>query len=113
MSELTHVDTVVVGAGHAGLAVSRLLSDAGREHVVLDRGGVGHRWRTERWDSLTLLTPSWMNRLPGWYAGGRDPDDYLSAQRFLAELEGYAASFGAPVVPGTTVRSLTAGPGGY
>ena len=52
------VDTVVIGAGHAGLAVSRLLTDAGREHVVLDRGRVGERWRTERWDSLHLLTPA-------------------------------------------------------
>lgn len=112
MSELKKVDTVVVGAGHAGLAVSRLLTDAGREHVVLDRGGVGHRWRTERWDSLTLLTPSWMTRLPGWYTAG-DPDRFLSAREFRRHLERYAVSFGAPVVPGTTVRTLTDGPGGY
>ena len=66
------IDTVVIGAGHAGLAVSRLLTDAGREHVVLDRGRIGERWRTERWDSLHLLTPSWMTRLPGWsYRGPR------------------------------------------
>ena len=63
---MTTIDTVVIGAGHAGLAVSRLLTDAGRDHVVLDRGRVGERWRTERWDSLHLLTPSWMTRLPGW-----------------------------------------------
>ena len=63
---MTTIDTVVIGAGHAGLAVSRLLSSAGRDHVVLDRGRVGERWRTERWDSLHLLTPSWMTRLPGW-----------------------------------------------
>ena len=60
------IDTVIVGAGHAGLAVSRLLTDAGRDHVVLDRGRVAERWRTERWDSLHLLTPNWMTRLPGW-----------------------------------------------
>ena len=66
MTALHTVDTVVIGAGHAGLAVSRLLTAAGREHVVLDRGRVGERWRTARWDSLHLLTPNWMNRLPGW-----------------------------------------------
>ena len=71
MTALHTIDTVVIGAGHAGLAVSRLLTLAGREHVVLDRGRVGERWRTERWDSLHLLTPSWMTRLPGWYRGGR------------------------------------------
>ena len=64
MTALHTIDTVVIGAGHAGLAVSRLLTRAGREHVVLDRGRVGERWRTERWDSLHLLTPTWMNRLP-------------------------------------------------
>ncbi len=63
---MTRIDTVVVGAGHAGLAVSNLLSAAGHEHVVLERGRVGERWRSERWDSLHLLTPNWMTRLPGW-----------------------------------------------
>jgi putative flavoprotein involved in K+ transport len=101
------VDTVVVGAGHAGLAVSRLLTGAGREHVVLDRGRVAERWRTERWDSLHLLTPSWMTRLPGWYYTGPEPEGFLSAPQFVRSLEGYARSFDAPVVGGTTVRSLT------
>ena len=78
MTALHTIDTVVIGAGHAGLAVSRLLTHAGREHVVLDRGRVGERWRTERWDSLHLLTPTWMNRLPGWHTAG-DPDAFLSS----------------------------------
>ena len=95
---MTTLDTVVVGAGHAGLAVSRLLTDAGRDHVVLDRGRIGERWRSERWDSLHLLTPSWMTRLPGWSYTGPDPDGYLSAGQFVGLLDAYAASFGAPVV---------------
>ena len=72
---MTHIDTVVIGAGHAGLAVSRLLTAAGRDHVVLERGRVGERWRTERWDSLHLLTPNWMTRLPGWRYADRIPTD--------------------------------------
>jgi putative flavoprotein involved in K+ transport len=103
---MTTVDTVVIGAGHAGLAVSRLLSAAGRDHVVLDRGRVGERWRSERWDSLHLLTPSWMMRLPGWSYEGPDPDGYLSAAAFVDHLEAYAASFGAPVQGGTTVEQV-------
>ena len=103
---MTTVDTVVIGAGHAGLAVSRLLSAAGRDHVVLDRGRVGERWRTERWDSLHLLTPSWMTRLPGWSYEGPDPDGYLSAGAFVDHLEAYAASFGAPVLGDTTVEEV-------
>ena len=107
MTTIEKVDTVVIGAGHAGLAVSRLLTDAGRDHVVLDRGRVGERWRTERWDSLHLLTPSWMTRLPGWQYDGPDPDGFLSAAEFVGHLERYAASFDAPVVGGTTVLSVS------
>lgn len=111
MTALHHIDTVVIGAGHAGLAVSRLLTAAGREHVVLDRGRVGERWRSARWDSLRLLTPTWMTRLPGWHPAGH-PDDFESAGRFVRRLERYAASFDAPVVTGTTVTSLATGPSG-
>jgi putative flavoprotein involved in K+ transport len=111
MTALHPIDTVVIGAGHAGLAVSRLLTSAGREHVVLDRGRVGERWRTARWDSLHLLSPNWLNRLPGWTVAG-DPEGFLSSGEFVDELERYAASFDAPVVSGTTVTSLTTAPGG-
>jgi putative flavoprotein involved in K+ transport len=103
---MTTVDTVVIGAGHAGLAVSRLLTGAGHDHVVLERGRVAERWRTERWDSLHLLTPSWMTRLPGLGYEGPDPDGYLSAGQLVGHLEGYAASFGAPVLGGTTVEQV-------
>ena len=58
-------DTVVVGAGHAGLALSKLLGERDVEHVVLERGRVAERWRSERWDSFTLLTPNWATWLPG------------------------------------------------
>jgi putative flavoprotein involved in K+ transport len=112
MSTTHTIDTVVVGAGHAGLAVSRLLTLAGRDHVVLDRGRIGERWRSERWDSLHLLTPSWMTRLPGWYYTGPDPEGYLSARTFVRSLERYAESFDAPVLDETTVHCLRGGPGG-
>ncbi|TWD82172.1 putative flavoprotein involved in K+ transport [Kribbella amoyensis] len=107
------IDTVVVGAGHAGLAVSRLLGLAGRDHVVLDRGRIGERWRTERWDSLRLLSPNWLTRLPGWPYGGADPDGFMTAARFVRHLERYATSFDAPVLGGTTVRELRAFGDGY
>ena len=70
---MTPTDTVVVGAGHAGLAVSRLLTEAARDHVVLERGRVAERWHSQRWDSLRLLTPNWMTRLPGWSYCRRRP----------------------------------------
>ena len=68
--------TVIIGAGHAGLAMSRCLTERSIDHVVLERGEVAHSWRTERWDSLRLLTPNWQSRLPGFDYEGDDPDGY-------------------------------------
>src|SRR6266550_6688440 len=107
---MTETDTVIVGAGHAGLAVSRLLSAGGHEHVILERGRVGERWRSERWDSLRLLTPNWMTRLPGWRYCGPDPDGYLSAGALVQFLDRYAASFDAPVVGSANVEEVSVVP---
>ena len=63
---MRHTTAVIIGAGQAGLAMSRCLSDLGIEHVVLERGKVAERWRRQSWDSLHLLTPNWMTRLPGF-----------------------------------------------
>ncbi|GAA1969588.1 NAD(P)/FAD-dependent oxidoreductase [Nocardioides panacihumi] len=108
---VTRIDTVVVGAGHAGLAVSRLLTSAGRDHVVLDRGRVAESWRTERWESLRLLGPSWMVRLPGWRYDGPERDGYLTLSQLVGHLEEYAA--GLPVETGRTVQSVDAVGDGY
>jgi len=67
-------DVIVIGAGHAGLAMSRCLTERSIDHVVLERGEVANSWRTERWDSLRLLTPNWQSRLPGFGYEGDDPD---------------------------------------
>ncbi|GAB7007095.1 NAD(P)/FAD-dependent oxidoreductase [Nocardioides sp. AN3] len=108
---VTHVDTVVVGAGHAGLAVSHLLAGAGRDHVVLERGRVAESWRSERWDSLRLLAPSWMCRLPGWRYSGPDPHGFMSVAQLAGHLEEYAARL--PVETGATVHSVDAVRDGY
>ena len=80
-------DTIVIGAGQAGLAASRCLTDRGVDHVVLERGRVAERWRSERWDSLRLLTPNWMSRLPGWSYAGADPDGFMTAAEVAAYLQ--------------------------
>lgn len=103
---MRHVDTVIIGGGQAGLALSRSLRDRGVEHVVLERGRVGERWRSERWDSLTLLTPRWQSRLPGWEYEGPDPDGYMSRTEVIDYLERYAASFDAPIEDGVTVTAV-------
>jgi len=70
------VTTVIIGAGHAGLAVSHCLSARSIDHVLLERGEIANSWKRERWDSLRLLTPNWMSRLPGYTYQGADPDGY-------------------------------------
>ena len=70
------------GAGHCGLAMSRCLAERSIDHVVLERGEVANSWRTQRWDSLRLLTPNWMTRLPGYAYRGDDPDGYLARPRW-------------------------------
>ena len=103
--------TVVVGAGHSGLAMSRCLADRSIDHVLLERGQVANSWRTQRWDSLRLLTPNWMTRLPGLGYSGDDPDGFRTAAEVAGLLSGYAAD--APVRTGTDVRSLRATGDGF
>jgi putative flavoprotein involved in K+ transport len=74
-------DAIVIGAGQAGLAMSHCLAARGIGHLVLERGRVAERWRSERWDSLRLLTPNWMSRLPGRSYGGPDSMATLAARR--------------------------------
>ena len=105
--------TVIVGAGHCGLAMSRCLAARSVGHVVLERGEVANSWRTQRWDSLRLLTPNWMTRLPGYAYRGPDPDGYLSARQVAAMLAAYAAASAAPVLTGVTVTSVRTAAGGY
>jgi len=97
---------VIVGAGQAGLAMSRCLTDRGIDHVVLERGEVANSWRRERWDSLRLLTPNWLSRLPSWQYTGDDPDGFMRASEFATHLEAYSASFDAPVRAGVAVSGL-------
>ena len=107
------VTTVVIGAGHSGLAVSRHLAELGVDHVVLERGEVANSWRTQRWDSLRLLTPNWLSRLPGYAYGGDDPDGYMSAPEVTAFIEKYAKQLAAPVRANTTVTAVRPSEGGY
>ena len=86
--------------------MSRCLSDLRIEHVVLERGQVAERWRSERWDSLRLLTPNWMTRLPGFQYDGPDPDGFMTAHEVAAFFERYARSFAAPVEADTAVDVL-------
>lgn len=104
---------VVVGAGQAGLAMSRCLQDRSIDHVLLERDDVASAWRFRRWRSLRLLTPNWMSRLPGFPYRGDDPDGFMTAAQIGEHLLAYRAAIGAPVVTGVDVRCVSPGPSGF
>lgn len=107
------ITAVIVGAGHAGLAMSRCLAERSIDHVVLERGEVANSWQTERWDSLRLLTPNWQSRLPGYGYSGDQPDGYRTMAETVAFVERYARVIGAPVRTHTRVTSLRRTEDGY
>ena len=102
------VTTVVIGAGHAGLAMSHCLTARSIDHVVLERGDVANSWKTERWDSLRLLTPNWQSRLPGYGYEGDDPDGFRGMPETIRFIERYSDSISAPVRTRTEVKTVRA-----
>ena len=86
--------------------MSRCLATRGIDHVVLERGTAANTWKTERWDSLTLLTPNWQSRLPDYRYEGDDPDGYMTMPEVISFIEGYAEAIGAPIHANTTVTSV-------
>ncbi len=109
-----HIETVIIGGGQAGLALSYYLTQQGRAHLVLEQGQAGETWRSQRWDSFTLNTPNWMTQLPGFPYQGDDPDGFLPREDIVTYLEQYAASFHAPLHCGvrvTYVRQQLGGEG--
>ncbi len=105
--------TVVIGAGHSGLAMSKLLSDRSIDHVVLERHKVANSWRTERWDALRLLTPNWQCRLPGYSYDGHDPNGFMTMAEVVDFIRDYATLIAAPVQTETTVSSVRHANGEY
>jgi len=93
--------------------MSRCLAERSIDHVLLERGEVAHTWRTERWDSLRLLTPNWQSRLPGFRYDGNDPDGYRTLPEIIDFIAGYAKAISAPVRTHTTVTSVRSADTGY
>ena len=110
---MKRIQTIVIGAGQAGLAMSHCLSERGIAHVVIERGEVANSWRHERWDSLRLLTPNWQSRLPGFAYAGPDPDGFMSLPQVVRHLSDYARASRAPVEERTRVTAVTIDGGGY
>jgi len=102
---MKRIETVVIGAGQCGLAMSACLLDAEREHIVLERGQVAQAWR-ERWDSLTLLSPNWFTRLPKYRYSGDDPNGFLGRDEIVQFFADYASLLRAPIESGFNVTRV-------
>jgi putative flavoprotein involved in K+ transport len=101
------IDTVIVGAGQAGVAMSEHLSMVGVSHLVLERHRIAEGWRTARWDSLVANGPAWHDRFPNLEFPGAHPDSFPSKDEVAAYFEQYAAMIQAPVRCGVEVKSAT------
>lgn len=104
---------VVIGAGQAGLAMSWWLAARSIDHVVLERGEVANTWKAERWESLRLLTPNWLSRLPGYRYDGSDPDGFRTMAETVELIERYARTIAAPLRTHTRVTSVRSDEEGY
>ena len=103
-SDNTQIDTLVVGAGQAGVAMSEHLGRLGIPHLVLERHRIAERWHTERWDSLVANGPAWHDRFPNLEFDDIDPDGFAPRERVAAYVEAYARKFDAPIRTGVEVQ---------
>ena len=104
--EKIQIDTLVVGAGQAGVATSEHLSKLGVPHLVLERNRIAEAWRTGRWDSLVANGPAWHDRFPGLEFAGLDPDAFAPKEQVADYFEAYAKKFNAPIRTGVEVQSV-------
>jgi len=100
------VDTLVVGGGQAGLAMSEHLSNCGVPHLVVERHGIAERWRSERWDSLVANGPAWHDRFPGMEFSDLDPDAFAPKERVADYFVAYAEKIAAPIRCGVDVENV-------
>jgi putative flavoprotein involved in K+ transport len=100
------IDTLVIGGGQAGLAMSYRLKQRGLSHLVLERGRIAERWRSERWDGLKFQFPNWSVRLPDFSFQCTAPDAFASSGDIIAFIEAYADFVAPPIRCNVTVRRL-------
>lgn len=113
MFNVKKVSTIIIGAGPAGLSFSQQLSRLSIDHVIFERGEIANSWKTERWDSLKLLTPNYKFNLPDFRYVGRDPNGFMEKDEVVERLMRFAKLCDAPVHNRTSVRQVTKVTGGY
>lgn len=106
------VDTLIVGGGQAGLAMSEHLGKRGVDHLILERNRIAERWRSERWDSLVANGPAWHDRFPAMTFDDIDPNSFASKERIVQYFEAYARQIHAPIRCGVDVLAVEHKQGG-
>ncbi|WP_211097094.1 flavin-containing monooxygenase [Aliishimia ponticola] len=109
---MERIDTVVIGAGQAGVAMSEHLTNLGIDHMVLERDRIAERWRTGRWDSLVANGPAWHDRFPNMEFDC-DADAFAPKEDVAAYFEAYAKQINAPIRTGVEVTAVTPRGGGF
>ena len=100
------IDTLIVGGGQAGLAMSQHLSQRGPPHLIVERHRIAERWRTERWDALHANGPAWHDRLPGLTIAGVDPDGFATRDQMVTTSSPTPSRSPRPIRCGVAVTAL-------
>ena len=109
---MEQIETLIVGGGQAGLTMSHMLSRRSCPHLLLERGRIGERWQSERWDGLRFQFPNWSVRLPDFPFSSADPHGFATSNEIVAYLEAYAKLMNPPIRCGVTVTGLRRGEDG-
>ena len=103
---IERVETLIIGGGQSGLAMSHMLRQRERPHIVVERHRIAERWRSERWEGLRFQFPNWSVQLPGFSFPHADPDGFATKDEILEFITAYAQFIAAPVRCGVAVRAL-------
>ena len=107
------IETVIIGAGQAGLATSYFLKQQGGEHIILDKASrPAEAWRSQRWDSFTFVSPNWTFQLPGGQYDGPNPDGFMPKDEIVGWFDRYVAKYQLPIAFNTCVTSVQPRDGG-
>src|SRR5690348_5483647 len=107
------VETLIIGGGQAGLAMSEHLGTLGKPHLIVERHRIVERWRTERWDSLVANGPAWHDRFPNRTFAGMDPESFAPKEGIAAYFEAYARQIAAPIRCGVEVKAVSRTASGF
>lgn len=107
------INTIIIGAGQAGLSVSYCLTQKGIDHLILEKGKIAEDWRSKRWDNFHLITPNYMTRLPGFSYRGNNPKGFDTRDQMIKFFESYAKTFNSPIKENTQVLSVSKSDGEF